>query len=285
MQTPQVSLALAREAAYAAMLHGSREAPYHGDCEQPRIVNLRGVSPLLTKRLDALVTDPFIDWVDGRFLPKQAIHRLDMIPDFMPIDIKVRCRKCAACLRQRARKWTARAFIECGQAYRTWFGTLTLGPDRRFWVRASAISQVGNLNHLTPDERYKALERQIAPEVTRWLKRVRKASGATLRYFVTSESHKDGFPHYHILVHERCHSGVTKAQLDTAWKWGFTKFRLVDNHGKAAWYVSKYLSKDALTRVRASRLYGQGRSPRITEQRDASEARKPPACLVGKAKL
>lgn len=252
---------MAREIAYKALLTGGSEAHYHGDCERPRIVEMRGTGPLLMKRLAALDEDPFIDWAEGYgFLPGRAIHGTDMRPEVLTVAAKVRCRRCGTCLKARSRLWTARALVECGQHARTWFGTLTVAPERRFWARLKAEQTLlaggwEPWEALTSTERLRAIERELSPEVTRWLKRVRKASSASLRYLLVVEAHKDGFPHYHCLVHE-AQGTVTKRHLQEQWRYGFSKWNLVEGH-KPAYYVCKYLNKSAQTRVRASRRYGQ----------------------------
>lgn len=295
-QTPIVALAVAKEAAFNAAIIGSPYAKMHGDCENPFFVDVRGQGSLLPKRIAALRDDPFLDWVEGdgaRFLPNQGLWHTDVVPDVHSVTLAVRCRKCTKCRVAKSRLWTARAFTELNQSGRSWFITLTVGPDRRFWAKASAETMISRRwcetwNDLSGDQRFRAIERQLAPEVTRWLKRVRKNSGAALRYLLVSEAHKDGFPHYHLLLHEQSGS-VTKRTLQEAWRWGFSKAELVEANtkGKAAWYVCKYLTKSTLTRVRASRTYGQRQKAFNTEPQsgDANEVRNPPPCRVGKAKL
>ena len=86
----------------------------------------------------------------------------------------------------------------------------------------------------------------------------REKSIIGLRYVLVAERHKDGWPHYHALVHERGPM-VTKRELQGQWKLGFTAFKLVDMSDKAVpYYVTKYLSKQALARIRASLKYGSG---------------------------
>lgn len=93
-------------------------------------------------------------------------------------------------------------------------------------------------------------------EITKYLKRVRKKSGAPLRYILVAEAHKSGLPHYHMLIHECDPSRqVRHKDLTAAWSWGFTRFKLVET-SNTAWYVCKYLSKAQLARVRASVRYG-----------------------------
>lgn len=109
---------------------------------------------------------------------------------------------------------------------------------------------------LSPAEQFQARHQEISRDLTTWLKRVRKQSGARLRYLLVAEAHKSGLPHYHALIHERRFSvPVTERVLRHQWNLGFSKFQLVEG-SEAAWYVAKYLAKDARARVRASVRYG-----------------------------
>lgn len=95
---------------------------------------------------------------------------------------------------------------------------------------------------------------EISKEITKYFKRLRK-SGLKFRYVLVTEAHKDGYPHYHALVHE-VSAQIPKQKLEEQWPFGFTTFRLVKDM-KAAYYIAKYLAKDARTRIRASQGYGQ----------------------------
>ena len=180
----------------------------------------------------------------------------------VPVEMNNRCRKCANCLAHRQRLWTARAMDEIAAASRTWFGTLTIEPYAQFTFGLRAAARVAltrreEFSALTPTEQFKYRVDQIAPEITTYLKRVRKEAGVPLRYLLVSEAHKSGLPHFHILVHEPL-GPIRKATLKDQWKLGFTRWKLVEQDQRAARYVCKYLSKDAETRVRASLRYGQG---------------------------
>ncbi|ATW62975.1 replication initiator [Citromicrobium phage vB_Cib_ssDNA_P1] len=196
----------------------------------------------------------------------------------LPVTIMARCRKCPECLAHRRRLWTARAVDEVQASSRTWFGTLTVAPAHRVRLAYRAEAKVlraggESLSSLDRSERYRILANELGQEVTKWLKRVRKQSGASLRYLLVAEAHKSGDPHMHILVHEDG-DPVTKRMLQDQWRIGFSQWKLVDQDPGAAVYVCKYLAKDALTRVRASRRYGQPQlvrslTERIHKMRDA----------------
>jgi len=274
MPRHQVSISAAAKARYDASAEGRDAAAYHGDCERPLGVELRGVGPLLMKQLSTVKHDPFVDWYDTptgrRFVPGREPDPAKP-PKVMTGYALIRCRKCPKCLRYKQRLWTARAISEVRQAVRTWFGTLTVGPDRRLWAMAMASKLVSErrnetLGELSPIDRTRILASVLAPEVTRWLKRVRKESGVPLRYLLVVEPHKDGFPHFHLLLHE-LGQPVGKRLLEAKWKWGFTKFKLIERgQTKEAAYVCKYLTKHEQTRVRASRAYGELRVKCMTEQ-------------------
>lgn len=272
--TPQVTLSRAREMAFKAYIKGSDVTPMHGDCSEPKHIELRGVEMLLRKQLATLTDDPFVDWIieDGkvRWLPGRAPHEAAP-PMTTTVVASVRCRRCKECLRAKRRLWTARAYDEVRSASRTWFVTLTVGPDRRLWANMVARSWCETarreaFDKLTPLERTRALAAAIDPEVTRWLKRVRKQSGATLRYLLVVEPHKDGFPHYHLLVHEagqQCGERILRRQ----WKYGWCQAKLVAGEVHPG-YVCKYITKSPQTRVRASRRYGQAPSERTAPRTD-----------------
>lgn len=200
-------------------------------------------------------------------------------------DMYVMCRKCEACLKHRAKLWTARAIDELRLAERTWFGTLTLSPQAHHVALAKArrvASQNAiDFDGLEANEQFQMRHQIIGHDLQLWMKRVRKNSGVPVRYLLVCEAHKSGLPHYHALIHQVNDSPVTYRDLAEAWHLGFTNFRLVDGDPKTAFYTCKYLAKSALARVRASAAYGRGASPqhRKPEGEQAPEGvPEPPAC-------
>lgn len=162
----------------------------------------------------------------------------------------VRCRKCASCRRARAREWRARAQIECARADRTWFGTLTLRPEEAYRLECAARRRAQG-GEVTPS----LFAAESAEWLTRYLKRVRKSAHGKLRYLCVMELHQSGLPHWHLLVHER--GGRTSERtLRGQWYHGFTKWKLTEGTREAG-YVTKYLTKSAEARVRASQKYGE----------------------------
>lgn len=183
------------------------------------------------------------------------------------LDMHVPCRKCGACLRRKAAHWRLRMIEElrtCDNAgARTWRGTLTLNPHHRALALMMQRKKhsVQEIAAMSPERRTASLANCFQPYVTRYLKRVRAESGAALRYISVTEPHKDGTPHWHMLVHEvLSEQPVRHAVLATQWTHGFSNWKLVDSAGLAAAYPAKYLSKYPASRVRASVGYGQGPS-------------------------
>ena len=172
---------------------------------------------------------------------------------------RVPCRNCEQCLLSRRNLWATRARVEYALAVRSWFITLTFGPDERsrlLWqARKSSTVNGDDFDALPPEKKFAAIEPLAGRHLTLWLKRVRKNSGARLRYFAAAEPHKDGHPHYHVLLHE-CGGVVTKRQLQSAWPLGFSNCKLSDTES-SVWYVAKYLAKYKHARDRASARYGQ----------------------------
>lgn len=152
------------------------------------------------------------------------------------LDIQTRCRKCDACKAWKRRLWTARAFYEAGQSFRTWLCTFTLGYEGR--LRASTSGD--------PDK-------WLMTEMQSYLKRLREDLGPnTLRFLRVVEHHEDGTPHGHMLIHD-LKGRVVKRAIQRHWRHGFSHAKLAD--GKGIRYVCKYVSKDARL-VRASVRYG-----------------------------
>lgn len=179
----------------------------------------------------------------------------------LTVEMEVPCRRCHSCLERRARIWAHKAKTEIEAAPRTWFCTFTLTPHEHFMAKCRAAllyakSSAGDFEAASPEEQFRARCEAIGPELTRYMKRVRKNSGAKIRYLIVAERHKSGLPHYHALVHEvGPASPLRKRHLKDAWRMGFSDCRLITDP-RAAWYVCKYLSKDMATRVRGSLLYG-----------------------------
>lgn len=170
-----------------------------------------------------------------------------------------RCRKCARCLKRRSILWARRATDEITFSPRTWFATFTARPAEQSLLRMRAshrLRQGGtDLRALSPAQQFEELCKEFGSELTLYLKRLRKNTGAKFRYLLVAERHKSGLPHFHALIHEYESGALKHAQLTSAWKLGFTKFKVV-NAVQTAWYVAKYLAKSSEARVRASRDYG-----------------------------
>lgn len=177
------------------------------------------------------------------------------------LDIHTPCRRCSYCLRRRANGWRYRAQNEIAFAARTWFATFTLSPENQFrcMLDAKKLCRKGGTlwTQLSDDEMFTFRCKAISPEITKYFKRLRKNTNAKLRYCLVSEKHKSGDPHFHALIHE-VDAGlpVTYRELTQNWGLGFSTFKLVEDK-RAAFYVSKYLSKSLLSRVRASQGYGK----------------------------
>ena len=185
------------------------------------------------------------------------------------IELHTRCRKCEACRKAKAAYWKLRAMAEIGRASRTWFVTLTWAPENR--VRAEYAMRNPNASG---EERVRELRRVLGPEVTRWRQRLRKGlrtggeDPVSFRYHQVWEEHQDGFPHVHLLLHEKPGQTVTKRRIQREWRGGFSNCRLVESmlpehiHRDAA-YVCKYIAKAMVGyRVPASLHYGEPQGSR-----------------------
>lgn len=163
------------------------------------------------------------------------------------LDLHVKCRRCDVCRRKNSQRYAAKARAEIAEAQRTWMVSLTLTPEQHYRVQCEAGSE-------DIIERHKV----ISKEITKAIKRLRKNTGAKLRYISVCEAHKSGLPHYHMLIHE-IEGSVKYRDLVQMWRWGFVHAKLVPeaDAGKASWYVCKYVAKDARARVRSSIMYGR----------------------------
>lgn len=189
------------------------------------------------------------------------------------LDMEVRCRRCAACLKARSHHWAERALLEVQSAERTWFGTLTFSPDEQWLMQARArVKSAGGFDEARTSQRWDEGDAEYAarvrgaqfsrlhhangPLLTKWLKRIRKNSGATLRYILVAEAHKSGMPHYHCLIMQaRNGPPILHRHLAKAWVHGFSQFKLAEPG--AVRYVCKYLAKSADARIRASLHFGR----------------------------
>ncbi|WP_422664572.1 rolling circle replication-associated protein [Tsuneonella suprasediminis] len=236
----------------------------HGDCADPVYIEYTGHEDAVLSRIRQWKSDESIDYIDGfghiggyRPAARQTAY------------LSVRCRKCGPCLKQRAKVWATRGAVELRAATRSWFGTLTYSPEQRFRVRCEADrpAYIGSpWSSLNTSEQFKEMAKVTRRDYQLFLKRVRKASRARIRYLMTTEAHADGFPHLHVLLHEY-EGKTTKRLLDEQWRHGFTKWKVVDaNDVRVPWYVAKYLTKSILARPCASLRYGQPPLEALTEQ-------------------
>lgn len=206
--------------------------------------------------------------VTARRSPEHRRYRIDkwivggrwMQPTRYTVLLVTRCRRCVNCRRVRSNLWRHRAQAETRMAHRTWMGTLTLRPAEYYkaLTRARQKEQEQGIDFetLPETERFALIHAQIGPELTRYMKRVRR--DRPLRFILVCEAHKSGVPHYHALVHEPYPDmPVNWETLSKQWFLGFSKWKLVDDANLGGSYVSKYLTKDALARVRASVEYGE----------------------------
>lgn len=173
--------------------------------------------------------------------------------------MRVPCRKCEGCLRYKAWLWRQRAAAELKLAPRTWMGTLTFSAEEHYLARVRIAHALAHrsvsLDMLTELDLFKERARDMGAVCTKYFKRLRKG-GADIRYLLVTEAHKSGLPHLHLLLHEVDFSNpVRKRVLQGQWPW-FSGFKLVDDTDDAAFYVTKYVAKSMLGRVRASQHYG-----------------------------
>lgn len=181
------------------------------------------------------------------------------IPGYL--EMRTRCRKCDKCLRCRAAMWRHRSRTEYDRAPRTWLCTLTLSPASVSLLLARCQVQAARagvrFEELPSDDRFIALAKQGYCHVQKWLKRLRKNSGVPIRYLAITEAHKSGLPHFHVLLHEvEQEKPLRYKSLKGSWDLGRVQHYKLVSDAAGASYVTKYLSKSMLGRVRASTGYG-----------------------------
>lgn len=202
------------------------------------------------------------------------------------VEYLVACRRCQNCTRRRRRHWTARIVKELRQADRSWFGTLTVEPEQQYLAALRAerdcLRRGVRWSDMNSKERFNAIVQALAPDLTRWLKRVRKNSGAYVRYCLVAEEHKSGLPHFHVVLHHRA-IPVRHKTLKEAWTLGFSDFKLVEEKLSVARYVAKYLAKALGARVRASTRYGSNDLGHSAKAREKISSHKIPATEAGGA--
>lgn len=96
----------------------------------------------------------------------------------------------------------------------------------------------------------------MGKELQKFAKRVRSETGAPLRMMWVFEAHQSGLPHVHGLLHETSYASPVRWEvLNRQWREGHSMFKLLTNPRESN-YVTKYLSKEGLLRIRASARYG-----------------------------
>lgn len=239
-----------------------------GRCENPTRVSVDGKA-YRTQRLHYYRDPRKPIWDESVDTARWSLHGAinDDVGTPHTVYLDVPCGHCGACLRARAALWKRRMSVECERWPRTWFVTLTAKPHQHMLWRASAFRrlQTGGTAwaSLNPGEQFSEVCTEMGRDLTRYVKRCRKASTGQLRAVWVVEQHKSGNPHIHGLVHEVETSATRERVLRTNWrKHGFAEAVLLDKTSEShalSTYVTKacgYISKSLLVRVRASKHYG-----------------------------
>lgn len=157
------------------------------------------------------------------------------------------CRKCPKCLQFRQLVWRDRAITEIARAPRTWFVTLTFSPTHLAGIIFESANALGNESQRLDSAAYS--------HVQRYLKRLRKAARAKIRYMAVFErGEESGRAHYHLLINE-VDRPVSKRTLQSQWR-SHVHCRLVASAAGSAAYITTYATKSFDIRPRASQRYG-----------------------------
>ena len=223
---------------------------YQGRCQNPIQVRQEGV--LLPKLREQ----------NHGQMPEGFRERSSETP-YRAVDLVLRCRHCAPCLRYRARVWRDKCTLEFNRSAsigaRTWFITLTCSPEWHYKFLAEGLKKARDKAALprNSNEEFAIRHAAIGSAITRALKRLRKKIGVrgAFKYIIVCERHKSGLPHYHALFHEQTTiAPIRKSMLNAFWTHGFANYKLAEAVHSV--YVTKYLMKSAEARVRASLHYG-----------------------------
>lgn len=207
-----------------------------GVCTDPIQIEASGFSRDYRSRRrlevnDKLTMDRFMEAFWFRFdrnketpYPTLPVRRSRTVK--LNISILAPCRRCDSCKEARRKLWAARAIAEALVAKRTWKATFTLRPSvHQHWIAEGIASSIfkyedddGNSRRAAKWQRsdFEHVNARAFKELTLWLKRIRKASGAQLRFMLVTEEHSQklsGLPHWHMLIHETTFAGVTWEEL------------------------------------------------------------------------
>ena len=158
-------------------------------------------------------SDPVTILSTGRPLTKAGkshVYGVGALPMILT-EKEVRCRQCENCRKARAALWRIRAIGQIKHSdelgCRTWFGTLTLSAEQHSRVlmacQLHASRNGDDFDKFSPERQFRARHECISREITLYLKRLRSKSEASFTFLLVAEEHKNGLPHYHMLIHEK----------------------------------------------------------------------------------
>jgi len=195
--------------------------------------------------------------------------------------LMTRCRQCQPCRTFRAITWRDRIYNEIAQSNRTWFGTFTFTPLQHSIMELDIRKRYALRGHSAPWGHclYKERVKLAGDLMTMFIKRLRFDLGdVKFRYVMVAEPHKNGTPHFHVMFHETG-ARIGLREIMKSWyqveipedlprNWrpnsqaGWMKAKLVAQDSetsiqRSSWYLCKYITKTAGTRMRVSFRYGK----------------------------
>ena len=162
-----------------------------GGCENPVYMELEGRWDVPVNMPDEYRDVPEMEilWHEGKFYFRDVWKR--KLP--LALQMQMPCRKCGPCLKRRAHHWRMRAENETRSAAVTWFGTMTCTPHHHAMASYAAERRLKSrgipFSELSAEQQFLASVRELNLEITKYLKRVRKETGASLRYICVVEAH------------------------------------------------------------------------------------------------
>lgn len=148
--------------------------------------------------------------------------------------INVPCGHCASCLANRANQWTFRIEKELDVSSSAYFVTLTYDNDHLPLLHPDgSFSRFSDHDWNAPSDLVVSVCRR---DVQLFMKRLRKTSKSSLKYFLTSEYGEHfGRPHYHMILFNYDKDPVN---IEKCWSLGYVKFGNVEPGSIR--YVTKY---------------------------------------------
>lgn len=174
----------------------------------------------------------------------------------VPRPFPVPCRHCVGCRLDYSRQWADRCLLEMQDHDESWFLTLTYDDDH--------LPKTFNVDLRTGEAMF-PVATLVSRDLQLFIKRLRKNSGQSIRYFACGEYGSTGLrPHYHMLAFglrldpsDLMHIGTSPLGdklyqshfLDFCWGKGYITI------GSATWASAGYIARYTLKKIKGDLKY------------------------------